>query len=424
MPGVVAHVPNEGPKFVPISTKILALCATEIVAHVRQALCVAIGLKDEDDFSVLFAERDLCEGEKGSEDAFKEKLQSGKPCMVRVLFRMLGGKGGFGALLRKQANQGKKTKNFDAMRNLDGRRLRHSNAVDRIKEWMEKKNVDDELVEAIAGKGPELPKPTPASETLDPEFIKKLKRTAIAQAAVVGEGMRLLDAEAPAKRAHLDASGGAAGSSSSSSAGKWDLMADVSSSSPDGEGSPDGERSPDGEETNDKSADSKAVKFDPTADTMGASSAAAKPRHWEGRYKADKASKKVFASDKKETPAIETVLAPAPTASALAEAIADSFCNATDVEKVEQKAKRVRNGGLETNTENLSPAVECLGAGDLAGFKDAADLLAKVPAETLKQSLQKLGLKCGGTPDDRAARLFQLKNTPLEDVPKKDLAKK
>ena len=41
----------------------------------------------------------------------------------------------------------------------------------------------------------------------------------------------------------------------------------------------------------------------------------------------------------------------------------------------------------------------------------------KVPAETLKQSLQKLGLKCGGTPEDRAARFFQLKTIKLEDAP-------
>jgi len=70
------------------------------------------------------------------------KLESGKPCMIRVLFRLLGGKGGFGALLRKQTNsRGKKTKNFDACRDLTGRRLRHSTAVDRIKEWMAKKRL-------------------------------------------------------------------------------------------------------------------------------------------------------------------------------------------------------------------------------------------------------------------------------------------
>ena len=41
---------------------------------------------------------------------------------------------------------GKKTTNFDAMRDLNGRRIRHVKAVERIKEWLEKKKKEDELV--------------------------------------------------------------------------------------------------------------------------------------------------------------------------------------------------------------------------------------------------------------------------------------
>jgi Replication stress response SDE2 C-terminal len=43
--------------------------------------------------------------------------------------------------------------------------------------------------------------------------------------------------------------------------------------------------------------------------------------------------------------------------------------------------------------------------------------------ERLKSELLKNGLKCGGTLQERAARLFLLKTTPIDKLPKKILAK-
>ena len=51
-------------------------------------------------------------------------------------------------------------------------------------------------------------------------------------------------------------------------------------------------------------------------------------------------------------------------------------------------------------------------------------LLKVLGMERLKTELQIRGLKCGGTLQERAARLFLLKSTPLEKLPKKLLAKK
>lgn len=44
--------------------------------------------------------------------------------------------------------------------------------------------------------------------------------------------------------------------------------------------------------------------------------------------------------------------------------------------------------------------------------------------ERLKTELQSRGLKCGGTLQERAARLVLLKSTPLDKLPKKLMAKK
>lgn len=56
---------------------------------------------------------------------------------VRLLLRLKGGKGGFGSLLRGAATKAgqKKTNNFDACRDMSGRRLRHVNAEKRLEEW-------------------------------------------------------------------------------------------------------------------------------------------------------------------------------------------------------------------------------------------------------------------------------------------------
>ncbi|EFJ43792.1 hypothetical protein VOLCADRAFT_83025 [Volvox carteri f. nagariensis] len=54
---------------------------------------------------------------------------------VHLVLRLRGGKGGFGALLRGLGRDGSKTTNDDAMRDLQGRRLRHANAEKKMKDW-------------------------------------------------------------------------------------------------------------------------------------------------------------------------------------------------------------------------------------------------------------------------------------------------
>lgn len=59
---------------------------------------------------------------------------------------------------------------------------------------------------------------------------------------------------------------------------------------------------------------------------------------------------------------------------------------------------------------------------DLDQFASAAEL-EQLGLNRLKQELQQRGLKCGGTVADRAARLFVLKSTPLEQMGAKHFAK-
>ncbi|CAD7704535.1 unnamed protein product, partial [Ostreobium quekettii] len=79
---------------------------------------------------LLFAGRDL---DGDSAPLSLSGLRHG--ATVHLALRLPGGKGGFGALLRGQGRDGKITTNFDACRDLSGRRLRHVNAEKALEEW-------------------------------------------------------------------------------------------------------------------------------------------------------------------------------------------------------------------------------------------------------------------------------------------------
>jgi len=61
---------------------------------------------------------------------------------------------------------------------------------------------------------------------------------------------------------------------------------------------------------------------------------------------------------------------------------------------------------------------------DLSKYATSSDLEKEVSGDELKSELSRLGLKCGGTVSDRAARLFLTKDTPLDKLPAKVFAKK
>ena len=61
-----------------------------------------------------------------------------KESTLHLVLRLRGGKGGFGSLLRGNSGSAiaRQTTNFDASRDLQGRRLRHVNNAKMLAEWM------------------------------------------------------------------------------------------------------------------------------------------------------------------------------------------------------------------------------------------------------------------------------------------------
>ena len=134
---------------------------------------------------------------------------------LRLSFRLLGGKGGFGSLLRSGGSGriAKKKTNLDACRDLSGRRLRSVKdqkeyvalvidlflllflikSIGRIEEWLkkepERRRAEKELLEQRIKDGlSDAPK---KAVVLDPEFLKQSKEITESVSLSVEKGLSL-----------------------------------------------------------------------------------------------------------------------------------------------------------------------------------------------------------------------------------------
>jgi len=132
------------------------------LASLKAAIIRTLGLdpwEHADSFYLLWNGRILADSQVAS-------LHSSS--LVTVVPRVLGGKGGFGSMLRAIGAQIEKTTNRDACRDLSGRRLRDINEEQRLKKWFskqeerehEKKEARKRKLDKLrqVAEGPPLPK--------------------------------------------------------------------------------------------------------------------------------------------------------------------------------------------------------------------------------------------------------------------------
>ncbi|XP_076164428.1 splicing regulator SDE2 [Ptiloglossa arizonensis] len=109
---------------------------------------------------------------------------------VSIIPRLLGGKGGFGSMLRAIGAQIEKTTNREACRDLSGRRLRDINEEKRLKVWIEKQGKREE--EAAERKKKKLERlcAEPKHEFRDPNY--DLERSVLTERVgdAVEEGLK------------------------------------------------------------------------------------------------------------------------------------------------------------------------------------------------------------------------------------------
>ena len=97
--------------------------------------------------------------------------------VIQVNPRLVGGKGGFGSMLRALGSQISKTNNKEACRDLSGRRLRDINDEDRLKKYVakqaEREREAEEKHKAKMAKLKRLANDEAKHEFVDPKYMKE-----------------------------------------------------------------------------------------------------------------------------------------------------------------------------------------------------------------------------------------------------------
>ncbi|CAB4270230.1 unnamed protein product [Prunus armeniaca] len=387
---------------------------------------------------------------------------------VHLLLRLVGGKGGFGSLLRGAATKAgqKKTSNFDACRDMSGRRLRHVNAEKKLEEWRAEeeerrleKNAED-FLKNLAKKGKKGTGDAEAekyvakyraesercvSEVLDSvkEAVSGKRKGPARKAVAQSKRMKIWMGKRKMGESDNDTEDDDSDNEDKKEKSVVLNSGNNSDSSKDAEGSLDSVtgRKQDGEISGGGSGESgsEEEKEIVVQGTQGQESL-----HSEKNDVVESVihEEKIVRSASTPYSEPDAVLKP----EAVQEEKMD--CNGPDMgnlDVVDQSQKVSSSGDVKGNettsivseangSSESNPRVqeETVASGDTAEiekplnfdeFNSAAEMEV-LGLERLKSELQARGLKCGGTMQERAARLFMLKSTPIEKIPKKLLAKK
>lgn len=381
------------------------------------------------------------------------------PIVVHLLLRLRGGKGGFGSLLRGAATKAgqKKTNNFDACRDMSGRRLRHVNAEKKLEEWRaeaEERKLEKMAEDYIKKKTKEAVKKGKNSKGESSEkYVAKYREDSAKCMEEVERSVReSIKALVSSKRKNAVE----AGESESKRLKIW--LGKKKFDDSDSEDLDEDDSDDNTEEENEKSVViDNGNHSDSSKEAEGSSSSVTG-----GKLDADKGSSGI-GSEEEDTVAEESpkshrgldacangdVENKAEPALAILEGSADQ--NAVEKE-VPQESHFLKVEDITGQLPGVSSSEEGASAANLSkstepepaqkesvsgsvkdpdsdehlnfdGYNSAAELEV-LGLERLKLELQARGLKCGGTLQERAARLFLLKTTPLEMLPKKLFAKK
>ncbi|KAK4415836.1 Replication stress response regulator SDE2 [Sesamum alatum] len=396
-------------------------------------------------------------GLSGKSVRFDGSQDLGKfPVVVHLLLRLRGGKGGFGSLLRGAATKAgqKKTNNFDACRDMSGRRLRHVNAEKKLEEWRaeaEERKLEKMAEEYIKKKAKEVVKNGKSNggdsaekyvakyredsakcmEEVEKSVRESIKGLASSKRKSSAEG-----SESDSKRLKIWMGKRKFGDSDSEDDSDEDEGADQisviidsgihsdSSKAEGSSGSITGGKHDDGhldqgssgsgsEEEGNVSGES----FRPgrSPDVCGD----------DGTGEGDNTALESLAENT-ELNGVDVNM-PDTSHSAKVEKITQLPCVSCSKEEVPSASEVNKSTTPEPiQEESLSASIVVQDSDKPLNFDEyhSAGELEVLGMERLKSELQVRGLKCGGTLQERAARLFLLKTTPLEMLPKKLFAKK
>ncbi|KAG4914111.1 hypothetical protein JHK82_054693 [Glycine max] len=374
---------------------------------------------------------------------------------VRLLLRLKGGKGGFGSLLRGAATKAgqKKTNNFDACRDMSGRRLRHVNAEKRLEEW--KAGEEERKLEKVAeeflkkqmkkGKGKGKGEGDGEAHKYVAKYREESERCVAEVALSVKEALTA-KRKSPSQP-HHDAK------KLKIWMGKRKLNESDSDYSDDSDEEGEMEKSELLNGPNELGSN-KAEGSLGSVNGGGGSSGAGSCESGSEEEKETAVDGNVVSVGMLSGEIIHATAEPViineatemPKGSVVAEdnqdchgGVSDKFDGTVNqalnvmgsetVASAGESNDMEIDGSLEhkaTVNEGSSPSTSVPVLEEPLNFDafNSAAELEVLGLERLKSELQSRGLKCGGTLMERAARLFLLKSTPLDELPKKLIAKK
>lgn len=412
----------------------------------------------------------LVTGIRQIEDDSVVSCSGGRFPTVYLLLRLLGGKGGFGSLLRGAATKAgqKKTNNFDACRDMSGRRLRHVNAEKRLEEWKaeEEERRLEKVAEEFLKKKAKVGKKG-VGDSAAQKYVEKYREESARCVAEVEESVR--DAVMNGKRK----AGSMAIGADAKKLKIWMGKRKMGESDSDDSDEDDTENEEESEKSvilnvgrsdlnKDTEGSSDSVNFGKSGDGSGGSSCESGSE--EEKDMAVQETMELVGSSSEKTLQSEQVVVvemnDQTTQSAVvpcSEAVAVSAHQEDEAAKQDAREVEIANSkNVSANHQDITDPnngeiIEDLSTGpepngppesklsdheettviassseaslNFDDFSSAAEMEV-LGLERLKSELQARGLKCGGTLQERAARLFLLKSTPLDKLPKKLLARK
>ncbi|KAJ7951296.1 Protein SDE2-like protein [Quillaja saponaria] len=396
---------------------------------------------------------------------------------VHLLLRLIGGKGGFGSLLRGAGTKAgqKKTNNFDACRDMSGRRLRHVNAEKKLEEWKaeeEERRLEkmaDEFLKKAAKKGKKG-----VGECEAQKYVAKYREESERCTAEVAESVREALMSGNGKRKGHEATKDAAEAKKIKIwKGKRKLGESDSDDSDEDESNEEekeksvvlnsGNQSDSNKETEESSDSVTGRKQDGKFSGLGSCESGSEEEKeivvqqgvvepggsrggesFHAKASKDKeiilntASESVISGDSSVEAEKQNFNGPVSVNLDVGVSQVPSIPSSEKGEDMSASADMEADGSSEfrvtvheesgasasiAEIETPLSIAEIETPLDFGSLNSAAELEV-LGMERLKSELQAHGLKCGGTLQQRAARLFLLKSTPLDKFPKKLLAKK
>ncbi|CAH1788811.1 unnamed protein product [Owenia fusiformis] len=347
-----------------------------------------------------------CNGRRVSVDDLTEE-----GAVYRVWPRLIGGKGGFGSMLRSLGAQIEKTTNREACRDLSGRRMRDINNEKKLKEWVNKQ-AKAEKEEDVKRKKLEKHYAVAKPKFNDPTFMEQKSQVAENLEDAVSAGLARAGTSAAA-----GSSADARKRKANTNGGPSDKRAwlgfdpdDLSDSEDD-----DIEASHSSEESSNSAKDEEQNSPETPNDSMDLSEQNGKvdkeacDENIKNSVNSTKEDENESTSENKNTKEQMPEIRINP------EQPMDGIKESMNVQNTEEPGIAAAQSDSPVAEKSPTTDISESEAVDLDLFKSAAEL-ESVGLDKLKMALIALGLKCGGSIQERAQRLFSVKGLSKDQI--------